>query len=244
MAAHHVAQNLFAVISLLEVMATFVARFIFIDLEHFGQIVQLQANRTLHGEVHQIVVHEGDPVFQAVSHAEFIFHHEQTVQKCLSLEVKTMVDVVLWTVEHVVVVCEHIAKDIASPNAFDIIGYWGEHPFEQSVVYQTLPVMIVLIYILLEILAVGGTVIAPGVTTKKFITTTARKYYFDEFAGQFCGVVIGVALSHSGLFKMMGKLRQAALHVTGFEHHFIVFSHEACRHGFRFGAFVIREFDT
>ena len=82
----------------------------------------LQANRTSHRELRQVVVREGHARFQAVRHAQLVFDDQRAMQEGFRLEIQRMIDVILGPIQLVSMVPEHIAKNIARPYMFDFAG--------------------------------------------------------------------------------------------------------------------------
>lgn len=68
MAGHHVAEDLLAVVGFSEKLLFFGTRVVFVDFQDFVEVVKLEFYGALHGEIDQVIVEEGDAVFEAVGH--------------------------------------------------------------------------------------------------------------------------------------------------------------------------------
>ena len=171
-------------------------------------------------------------------HAELVVHNQQTMKKGLSLKVERVVDVILWPIEAVVVCSEHIAKNVSRPDMLYFLPYRCKYAFQFCVADKSLPVLIVVVDVLLEILGTSSTIVTPRVTTEEFVATTARQHDLHEFPCKLGRVVIGIALANSRLFQMPSHRRKTPLHVSGLEDHFVMFGAKLRRHGFGLLAFI------
>jgi len=87
-ALHHSAEQVLAVVGLLEVLVLLVSRLVLVDADDVVEVAELHSDGEPHCEVDEVVVQEGDARLQCVGAGELVLDDEETVKECLGLEVE------------------------------------------------------------------------------------------------------------------------------------------------------------
>ncbi len=206
------------------------ARLVLVETHHLVEVVELVLDRHPHGEVDEVVVHEGHAGLETVRHRDLVFDHEQPVQEGLSLEVEGLVDVVLGTLERPRIlgidVAEYIARRYARHVAPDRC-----HQRPQFVgLCEALPVLVVGVDILFEVLVVRRTVVPPRIPAEQLVAAAAREHDLHELAGEPGRVPVRIALADARLLEVVHELRERTLHVARLQDDLVLLGAERRRH--------------
>src|SRR5215469_7128566 len=172
-ASHCLSQDELAIAGFREIGLAFSTRIVLVHSHNFAEVAQLHPNRQVHCEISKVIVKKGNPRLNGMRHRELVLHYQEAVEECFGLKVKRTVDVILRTPKLHPRTVEHIAKNVSSIKCFYVRPNWLEHAPNGVIGNKPLPEIVVPVDVLLEVRVNGGSIIAPRIASKEFISACA-----------------------------------------------------------------------